>query len=128
MEKNTNKTMYTETNINNVDCREDALSINEMCELLDNYSIFYLYLRENIAELFCLYGDITTSVKEAENICFLPENGVIFFNISYKKGLHILKSLGYEKEGASFSPFDTCTDDVTNTQAIYYQESWTRIQ
>ena len=82
MEKNTNKTMYTETNINNVDCREDALSINETCELLDNYSIFYLYLRENIAELFCLYGDITTSVKEDENICFLPENGVIFFNIS----------------------------------------------
>lgn len=124
----TNEAMYAGTNINNVDCHEDTLSTNETRELPDNYSIFSLYLQENTAGLFCSYGDITTYVKETENICFLPENGVIFFNISYKQGLHILKCLGYEKVSASFSPFDACIDDDTSTQAIYYQEDWKRIQ
>ena len=125
---NTNETMYTGTSINGADCYEDTPSIRGVYDFSDNHSIFSLYLQENTAGLFCSYGDISTKVIEPEDVFFIPGGGVMFFNISYKKGLHILKCLGYEKVSVSFSPFDACIDDDTSTQAIYYQEDWKRIQ
>ena len=94
-----------------------------------NNAIFSLMLYPESANLFCSYGDITTYVHQKEHMFFMDENEVMLMHIPYKKGLHLLKCLGYEKVSVSIMPFDVSIDDDEEPpKAIYYAEDWKRVE
>lgn len=108
---------------------ENNISYGKSSDIPMNNAIFTLMLYPETANLFCSYGDISTYVQEEEDMFFVDENVVMFMHIPYKKGLHLLKSLGYEKASVSIMPFDVSIDDDEEPpKAIYYAEDWKRIE
>ena len=129
-----NKINYVTQNVDNEYVKdicndENNISYGKSSDIPMNNAIFTLMLYPEMANLFCSYGDISTYVHEKEDMFFMDENEVIFMHIPYKKGLHLLKCLGYEKASVSIMPFDvSVTDEEESPNAIYYDETWRKIQ
>lgn len=108
---------------------ENSVSDGKSSDIPMNNAIFTLMLYPETANLFCSYGDISTYIQEDEEMFFIGENEVMFMHIPYKKGLHLLKSLGYEKASVCIMPFDvSVADEEESPNAIYYDETWRKIQ
>ena len=109
-------------------CHNDKTPASKACHNLKNYSVFNLYLYADSASMVATYGHIGTYIKEDEDV-FVEDHMVLFMNITYKKGLHILKCFGFEKDSARFLPFDVdIGDNIDYSNAIYYEENWKKIQ
>lgn len=108
---------------------EDLFFISEAYDAPEDDSVVILYLQENVACLFCFFDNDFTGINTIDEKLTLPKSDGLFITVSYKRGIDILKGMGYLKVNTESASFGVCIDDIhQRTMVNIYREYWKRKQ